>query len=56
MSKTIKTLLSYIPYNIQEEKDKQFFIDCESKEQILTRDNETCHLTSSAFFVYRTWD
>lgn len=51
MSKTIEQLKNYVPYNEQEEKDKQFFIDCESKEQVLTRDNELCHLCSSAFIV-----
>ncbi len=42
---------NYVPYNEQEEKDKQFFIDCEAKEQILTRENERAHLTSSYFVV-----
>lgn len=42
---------TYKPYNEQEVKDKQFFIDCENMEQILTRDNERCHLTSSAVVV-----
>lgn len=51
MSKTIEMIKSYKPYNEQEEKDKQFFIECENIEQILTRDNERCHLTSSAVVV-----
>ena len=51
MSKTIEDLKNYIPYNEQEEKDKQFFVDCEHKDQILTRENELCHLCSSAFIV-----
>lgn len=51
MSKTIEMIKKYSPYNEQEEKDKQFFIDCEAREQILTRDNERCHLCASAFIV-----
>lgn len=56
MSKTIEMIKKYQPYNEQEEKDKQFFIDCENIEQILTRDNERCHLSSSAFIINETWD
>ena len=56
MSKTIESLQNYIPYDMQEEKDKTFFIKCEQKEQILTRDNETCHLTSSAFIINKSWN
>lgn len=51
MSKTIDMIKNYTPYNEQEEKDKQFFIDCEKKEQILTRENEMAHLTSSYFVL-----
>lgn len=51
MSKTTQMIKSYVPKNEQEEKDKQYFIDCESKEQILTRDNERSHLTSSSFII-----
>ena len=56
MSKTIEKLKSYVPYNEQEEVDKQFFIDCERKEQILTRDNTLCHLVSSAVILNKTRD
>ena len=51
MSKTIEMIKNYVPFNEQEVKDKQFFIDCENIEQILTRENERCHLTSSGFVV-----
>ena len=51
MSKTIEMIKQYVPYNEQEEKDKQFFIDCEEKDQILTRENEMAHLTSSYFVI-----
>ena len=40
MSKTIEMIKNYVPFNEQEVKDKQFFIDCENIEQILTRENE----------------
>lgn len=51
MSKTIEELKKYVPYNAQEEADKAFFIECEEKDQILTRDNKFCHLVSSAFIT-----
>ena len=51
MSKTIEMLKKYNPYNEQEAVDIQFFIDCEKKEQILTRENTLCHLCSSAFII-----
>lgn len=56
MSKTIEMIKNYIPYNEQEEKDKQFFIDCERKEQILTRENKMAHLTSSYFVINKARD
>lgn len=51
MSKTIEMLKSYAPTCEQEIGDKNFFIECEEKEQILTRENTLCHLTSSAFII-----
>lgn len=56
MSKTIQMLKNYKPYNEQEEVDLKFFVDCENKEQILTRDNKLCHLCSSAFIINKTHD
>lgn len=50
MSKTIEMLKSYAPTCEQEIGDKNFFIECEEKEQILTRENTLCHLTS--FCIY----
>ena len=51
MSRIIEMIKTYQPFNEQEEKDKQFFINCENKEQILTRENELAHLCASAFVV-----
>lgn len=56
MSKTIEMLKKYIPYNEQEAVDKAFFIECEEKNQILTRDNKLCHLCSSGFVINPTHD
>jgi len=51
----IDLIISYIPYNEQEEKDKAVFLNClEVFEDILTRNNVIAHLTSSAFVVNRT--
>ena len=52
MSKTVEMLKNYIPYNEQEEKDLSMIINAEEIfKNILTRENEFCHLTASAFIV-----
>ena len=52
MSNTIEMLKRYVPYNEQEEKDILQIIKAEEIfEDILTRDNEFFHLTSSAFII-----
>jgi len=52
MSKTIEMLKIYKPYNEQEKKDIEQIINAEKMlGDILTRDNELCHLTSSAFVI-----
>ena len=52
MSKTIEMLKEYIPYNELEETDINNIIHAEEIfGNILTRDNEFCHLTASAFIV-----
>ncbi len=56
MSKTIEMLKKYKQYNEQEGADIKFFITCEEKEQILTRDNSLCHLCSSAFIINKAHD
>ena len=54
MSNTIEMLKRYVPYNEQEEKDILQIIKAEEIfEDILTRDNEFFHLTSSAFIINR---
>ena len=50
MSKTIEMLKKYIPYNEQEKEDTALIIKAEEIfGDILTRENQFCHLTSSAF-------
>lgn len=52
MSKTIEMLKNYTPYNEQEEKDINLIIKADELfEDILTRNNEFCHLTASAFIT-----
>jgi len=47
----------YIPLNEQEKKDKEIIIRClDMFDDILTRDNELMHITSSAFIVNKTRD
>ena len=54
MSKTIEMLKEYVPYNEQEKEDIALMIKAEEIfGQILTRENEFCHLTASAFIVNR---
>jgi len=48
----IEDIKNYKPYNEQEEKDKklvEYYID--NFKDILTRENELAHLTSSAFIL-----
>jgi len=53
----IKSIKEYIPYNEQEEKDKEVFIKCINMfDDILIRNNEIAHITSSAFIVNKDKD
>ena len=48
----IEDIKNYIPFNEQEERDKELFLRCLNDfHDILTRDNTIAHLTSSAFAV-----
>ena len=52
MSKTIEMLKNYKPYNEQEKEDIKLIIKAEEIfGNILTRENNFCHLTSSAFVI-----
>jgi 8-oxo-dGTP pyrophosphatase MutT (NUDIX family) len=52
MSKTIEMLNKYIPYNEQEKEDTALIVKAEEIfGDILTRENQFCHLTSSAFVI-----
>lgn len=47
----------YVPINEQEEKDKEAILMCINNfEDVLTRKNVVCHLTSSAFVVNKNKD
>lgn len=53
----IDLIKNYKPYNEQEEKDKEMILKCMSTfEDILTRNNEIVHITSSAFAINKTKD
>ena len=42
----------YNPFNEQEEKDQQLMLKCiNTFDDVLTRNNEICHMTVSAFVV-----
>ncbi|UOQ48781.1 NUDIX hydrolase [Gracilibacillus caseinilyticus] len=48
----IESIINYKTYNEQEEKDKEIVVNCIKKfDDLLTRDNEIAHITSSAFVV-----
>ncbi len=52
-----ESVKSYTPYNEQEEKDKEVFLYCTKVfDDVLTRNNEVAHITSSAFVVNRAKD
>ena len=43
---------NYIPFNEQEEKDREIILELlENEKDILTRDNKKCHFTVSAWIV-----
>lgn len=53
----IDSIKRYIPYNEQEKKDKEVILhSIEAFDDILTRNNEIAHMTSSAFAVNRSRD
>jgi len=53
----IDLIKRYIPYNNQEKKDKEMILDCINQfHDILYRNNELVHITSSAFVVNATRD
>ncbi|MDW8803172.1 NUDIX hydrolase [Clostridium sp. A1-XYC3] len=53
----IQSIKEYCPYNEQEEKDKEIMLKCINIfNDILTRNNEIVHITSSAFIVNREKD
>jgi ADP-ribose pyrophosphatase YjhB (NUDIX family) len=53
----IESINKYIPCNEQEKKDKESILCCiDTFNDILTRNNEVAHITSSAFVVNKTRD
>lgn len=53
----IESIKAYNPYNDQEEKDKEIILNCiNTFNNILTRDNEVAHITSSAFVINKRKD
>lgn len=53
----IDSINKYKPYNEQEKKDKDIILHCiDTFNNILTRDNELAHITSSAFVVNKAKD
>ncbi len=53
----IKSIESYTPYNEQEEKDKELILHyINAFNDILTRNNEMIHVTSSGFILNKSKD
>lgn len=53
----IDSINEYTPFNEQEEKDKEVIIKYSNTfDDILTRDNEIIHITSSAFIINKAKD
>lgn len=51
----INLIKKYTPYNEQEKKDKEIILYCiNAFDDILNRNNEVAHITSSAFVVNKT--
>ncbi|MCR1898601.1 NUDIX hydrolase [Irregularibacter muris] len=53
----IDTIEKYVPWNEQEKKDKEVILQCISTfNDILTRENQIAHMTSSAFIINKHKD
>lgn len=53
----LQQIQSFVPQSTEEEKEKQLFLTyLSSFDDVLTRNNEICHLTSSAFVINKTRD
>lgn len=53
----IEEIERYVPINEQETKDKEIILNyIKNNEDVLTRDNEVAHITSSGFIVNKTRD
>lgn len=53
----IEKIISYKPFNEQEEKDKEITLKCiDIFDEVLTRNNEITHITSSAFVINKSRD
>lgn len=53
----IDLIKEYTPYTEQEKKDKELILHCiDTFHDVLQRDNEIAHITSSAFAVNKTKD
>jgi len=53
----VESIKRYVPYNEQEEKDKEVILNCLGVfEDVLTRNNKIAHFTSSAFAVNNSRD
>ena len=48
----LESIRLFIPFNEQEEKDKEFILSClETMDNIFTRDNRIAHMTASGWIV-----
>lgn len=55
--KYIREIEKYIPCNDQEKKDKEIILNCiRTQDNILTRENEIAHITSSGFILNKNKD
>ncbi|TCP30933.1 ADP-ribose pyrophosphatase YjhB (NUDIX family) [Scopulibacillus darangshiensis] len=53
----VQSIKNYLAWNEQEEKDKAIILKCiDMFDDILTRDNDIVHITSSAFVVNKNRD
>jgi len=50
--KIIEDIKKYVPYNAQEEKDKELILNCLLNEKnIFSRENTLCHMTASSWIL-----
>ena len=57
MDTIVEQITAYVPWNEQEERDKELILSClKGQENLFLRENATAHMTASAWVLNQTRD